>query len=53
MATEIDAKSLVEQLEGRREPPIPVYYFGAGVVKYERANHNPFKDIELDGPSDE
>lgn len=51
MATEIDAKSLIEQVEGRREPPVPVYQF-SGAVKYERANHNPFKDIELDEPSE-
>lgn len=48
MATEVDGKSLVEQLEGRREPPVPAYRFGGGVVKYERANHNPFKDIPLE-----
>ena len=47
MATEI------EQLEGRREPMVPVYHFGGGNVKYERANHNPFKDIVLDDDSND
>lgn len=52
MATEVSAKALAEQLEGRREPPVPVYHFGGGTVKYERANHNPFEGIELDEPSE-
>jgi hypothetical protein len=46
MAKVIDAKSLVQQIEGRREPKVPVYQFGQGVVKYEHPNHNPFKEMQ-------
>ncbi|MFT6550481.1 MAG: hypothetical protein ACJA1I_000509 [Zhongshania marina] len=53
MATQIDVKALLEQAEGRREAAVPVYHFGGGVVKYERANHNPFAGIELDESEDE
>ena len=52
MAKTTDAKSLVEQLEGRREPLVPVYEFSGGRTRYERPGHNPFRDIELEDDND-
>jgi len=51
MAKVFDAKALVEQAEGRRARFVPAYHFGNRVTKVEREDHNPFKDIELDEPS--
>lgn len=51
MARQLDAKSLVESLDGRREPMVPVYQFGNGETKYEHPNHNPFEFLN-DEPDD-
>ena len=49
MAREIDARALRDMHEGRREPMIPVYHFGGGQVKYERPDHNPYKNALPEG----
>lgn len=53
MGRKLDGRALVDAFEGRGEPPVPVYQFSGGRVKYEHANHNPFEGLDSEGDDDE